>query len=54
MKRCATCIHRWYGHKPARWHCRLNTRLPIAKLPLIGTDADLKAAKGCKDWKGKA
>lgn len=35
------------------WYCRRDLSQPVDKLPLIGNDADLKAAKGCKDWSDK-
>jgi len=50
---CATCIHRWFGvvSGQAQWFCRKNLKLKRGELPVIGNDAQLKAAKNCKEWK---
>jgi len=47
MKTCKSCAYRWI--KPGsfiEWHCRR----PGKPLVRIGTDSELKSAKGCKEW----
>lgn len=54
-KTCATCKYRWFGSFTprmhfARWWCR---KPKLHDKPVMigeGSDKDLQAAKGCREW----
>ena len=53
---CADCSNRWYGNADktlnwAQWYCAKRGDVRRKDMPVIGSDAELKAAKGCKDWR---
>ncbi len=53
---CRTCLNRWLGNADkalnwAIWYCRKEPEVRRKDMPVIGSDAELKAAKGCGEWK---
>ena len=55
MSGCLHCAKKWFGNKdPAinhsEWHCRKSAAVRRKDMPVIGDDAALRAAPGCKDF----
>lgn len=53
---CSTCRHKWFGNADKRatfaiWYCARRGDVRRKDMPVIGSDKELKAATGCKDWR---
>lgn len=56
IKTCESCKFRWFGSVDknvhfAQFYCSRRGDVRRKDMPVIGSDKELKAALGCKDWR---